>query len=282
MVLNGSLGFAMALAVLFCLGDPEQVLETATGFPFIQVFYNGTQSKASTSVMTSIVIALAWSAVIGFLATASRMVWSFARDKGLPFHKYISKVDNRNSIPVVAIVIVIIIPCLLALIYIGSSTVFEDVVSLSVSSLYASYFVPCSLLLWSRTHGQIRDRSSQDDSEEDLALSGSSPRGSTHGMSNEDPKQPTAQPLLVWGPWRVPGIFGTVNNAFACVYIVFVLFWSFWPPATPATAENMNYSVLMTGSVIGFSIVYYIIWGKKEYKGPLIDREVLGFARHDL
>ena len=26
MVLNGSMGFAMALAVLFCLGDPEKVL----------------------------------------------------------------------------------------------------------------------------------------------------------------------------------------------------------------------------------------------------------------
>ncbi|KAL8999879.1 MAG: hypothetical protein Q9188_005798, partial [Gyalolechia gomerana] len=123
MVLNGSTGFAMAIAVLFCLGDPEAVLETATGFPFIQVFYNGTQSKAGASVMTALVVALAWFAVIGFFATASRM-----------------------------------------------------------------------------------------------------------------------------GPWRIPGIFGTINNAFACVYIVFVLFWSFWPPATLATAENMNYSVLVTGS----------------------------------
>ncbi|KAL8941810.1 MAG: hypothetical protein Q9211_001662 [Gyalolechia sp. 1 TL-2023] len=282
MVLNGSTGFAMALAVLFCLGDPEKVLETATGFPFIQVFYNGTQSKAGATVMTALVVALAWSAVIGFLATASRMVWSFARDKGLPFHKYISKVDNRNSIPVVAIILVTIIPCLLALIYIGSSTVFEDVVSLSVSGLYASYFVPCSLLLWRRSTGQIRDRSPQDDSDEDLAHPSSSPRPHSQELSGEDQKQPTAQPLLVWGPWRVPGVFGTINNVFACIYIVFVLFWSFWPPATPATAENMNYSVLVTGSVIGFSIVYYFARGKREYKGPLIDREVLSFARHDL
>ncbi|KAL9030050.1 MAG: hypothetical protein Q9196_001786 [Gyalolechia fulgens] len=219
MVLNGSTGFAMALAVLFCLGDPEKVLETATGFPFIQVFYNGTQSKAGATVMTALVVALAWSAVIGFLATASRMVWSFARDKGLPFHKYISK---------------------------------------------------------------IRDRSPQDDSDEDLAHPSSSPRPPSQELSGEDQKQPTAQPLLVWGPWRVPGVFGTINNVFACIYIVFVLFWSFWPPATPATAENMNYSVLVTGSVIGFSIVYYFARGKKEYKGPLIDREVLSFARHDL
>lgn len=63
-----------------------------TGFPFIQVFYNGVKSKAGATVMASIVVALAWCAVIGFLATASRMIWSFARDRGLPFHRLISKV----------------------------------------------------------------------------------------------------------------------------------------------------------------------------------------------
>ena len=34
----------------------------------------------------------------------------------------------------------------------------------------------------------------------------------------------------------------------------------------------MNYSSLMTFAVIGFSIVYYFIWGKKQYKGPLLER----------
>lgn len=271
MVLNGSTGFGMVIAVLFCLGDPVAVLESPTGFPFIQVFFNATQSHAGASVMTAIVIGLSWCAVIGFLATASRMTWSFARDRGLPFHKYISKVERRTSIPVVAIVLVTIVPCLLALIYIGSSTVFEDVVSLSVSGLYGSYFVPCSLLLWRRTTGKMKDYTSDDD--EDL--------GSNPQAISEPREDDIAQPPLMWGPWRVPGLLGTINNAFACVYILFVLFWSFWPPTTPATAENMNYSVLVTGAVIGFSIVYYFIWGKTQYLGPLIDREVRGYAEYD-
>ena len=42
--------------------------------------------------MTIIVILLTWSASIGFLATASRMIWSFARDRGLPFNRFICKV----------------------------------------------------------------------------------------------------------------------------------------------------------------------------------------------
>jgi choline transport protein len=40
MIMNGLIGFAMMLTVLFCLGDVQSVLGTATGFPFIQIFYS--------------------------------------------------------------------------------------------------------------------------------------------------------------------------------------------------------------------------------------------------
>lgn len=61
--------------------------------------------------------------------------------------------------------------------------------------------------------------------------------------------------------------------------MLFVIFWSFWPISTPATGKNMNYSVLMTGAVVGFSIVYYYACGKTEYRGPLIEHAVRSFAR---
>lgn len=83
------------------------------------------------------------------------------------------------------------------------------------------------------------------------------------------------QPRLVWGPWRIRGIWGTINNAFACLYIIFVIFWSFWPSATPVKPETMNYSVLVTGSVIIFSLIYYRVWGRTQYLGPLVDQELV-------
>lgn len=186
---------------------------------------------------------------------------------------YTFQIEPRTSIPVAAIFLVMSIPCLLALIYIGSSTVFEDVVSLSTSGLYASYFIPCSLLLWRRTTGQIRPHSSLDNDEEDTTVS------QMVGLAIEDENDEVAQPPLRWGPWRIPGMLGTINNVFACVYILFVLFWSFWPPSTPATPQNMNYSVLVTGTVISFSIVYYFVWGKAQYMGPLIEHPVRNLAR---
>lgn len=50
--------------------------------------------------MTALVVGFVWCAVIGFLATASRMTWSFARDKGLPFHSFIRK---ARATPILAI-----------------------------------------------------------------------------------------------------------------------------------------------------------------------------------
>ena len=174
----------------------------------------------------------------------------------------------------VAIALVTTLPCLLALIYIGSSTVFEDVVSLSTSGLYASYFIPCSLLLWRRVTGQMIPLSTLDAEDEEAEIS------RVLGLAIQDTDdEDVVQPSLIWGPWRVPGILGILNNAFACVYILFVLFWSFWPPNTPATPENMNYSVLVTGVVITFSIIYYYLYGKRLYKGPLVEHEVRRFAR---
>lgn len=49
--LNGSLGFGMVIATLFCIGDVDDVLASATGFPFIQVFRNATGSNAGASAM---------------------------------------------------------------------------------------------------------------------------------------------------------------------------------------------------------------------------------------
>ena len=49
--------------------------------------------------MASIIVVLLMSVVIGFLATSSRMIWSFARDRGMPFYHYISKASLSHLHP---------------------------------------------------------------------------------------------------------------------------------------------------------------------------------------
>lgn len=93
---NGVLGFLMVITLCFTLGDVTNILATPTGYPFIQVFYNATQSYLATNIMTSIVIVVFTSAVISEIATSSRQLWSFARDGGLPFSSFIAEVSTES------------------------------------------------------------------------------------------------------------------------------------------------------------------------------------------
>ena len=90
--INGALGFAMYIVILFCFGNVTETLDTPTGWPFIQIFYNSTKSKGGATAMTSILIAMYIFATFGFLASASRQAWAFARDNGLPFSDIFKRV----------------------------------------------------------------------------------------------------------------------------------------------------------------------------------------------
>ena len=96
-ILNGILGLGMLIAVLFSLGDIETILETPPlTYPYMPIFLQATKSLGGSTAMISLCIVLAACATIAFVATSSRMYWSFARDRALPFSRYISRV----SIPV--------------------------------------------------------------------------------------------------------------------------------------------------------------------------------------
>ena len=282
MLFNGGVGFVMMITILYSLGDVQKVLDTATGFPFIQIFYDSVGNIAGATVMSAVVLALTWACAIGITTTASRMTWSFARDRGLPFSRFIMKVYPGTAIPANAVLVVTVCAALLTLIYIGSSAAFNDVVSLTITGFYGSYFLPAALLLWHRVKGNIAPHGTEPDDVPSATTSDTSkPTGEQHvqpTMENRG-QQVLVTSRLVWGPWHLPGLIGTINNAYACIYMIFVIFWSVWPAETPVDARSMNYSVVVTGGVMILSGVWYFVRGKKEYKGPLIDEEVAAIMR---
>lgn len=141
-----------------------------------------------------------------------------------------------------------LISLLLSLINIGSHKALENILSFTVSSWEAAASIPLALLLWSRMTGRIK---------------------SAHYTSDDfhaDPSKP-----LVWGPWRVPEPFGTCINAFGLGWIVVAFFFSFWPGKVDVKPQTMNYSSLMTGFWFLFGIGYYMLHGRKYYKGPIVE-----------
>ncbi|KAH7183977.1 amino acid/polyamine transporter I [Fusarium oxysporum] len=251
-VINGSMGLAIIIAMLYGATDIDKAISSATGYPSIEIIYQATGSMGGTAAITSFIVTMSVSCLIGTIAATSRVFWSFARDHGLPFWPTLSQVNSWTGVPVWAIGITSIISCLLALINIGSTAVYNAIISIAVSSLYSSYLMAASLLLYRRVGKgfKLPDPS---------AFPALADTGAGEGQT------------LAWGPWHVPGVFGIINNTYACLYLALIWFFSFWPPAANPSVASMNFAVLITGCVFIFSVIYYLTWARREYKGPVVE-----------
>ncbi|MCJ1469212.1 hypothetical protein MMC07_007845 [Pseudocyphellaria aurata] len=152
--LNGALGFIMLVTYCFCLGDVGEILGTTTGYPFIQVFYNVTNSHGGASAMTAILITLTVCGCISNVATASRQLFAFARDGGMPFSPFLAHIKPGWNIPLNAVMISLLITICLSLINIGSTVAFNAIASLGVASLLSSYIISFSCLIVKRYRGE--------------------------------------------------------------------------------------------------------------------------------
>lgn len=140
-----------------------------------------------------------------------------------------------------------LISVLLSLIVLGSSTAFNDLVGLTVAALNSSYLIASALLLYRRCTGGILPH-----------------------HASLTAKDSEAAPMA-FGPWYMPGVYGIAVNAFACIYSTILIFFCMWPSELPVTAENMNYTALVTVAVIAFSIGYYCFWARRIYTGPVVE-----------
>ncbi|KAK0898056.1 hypothetical protein LTR91_023271 [Friedmanniomyces endolithicus] len=138
---------------IFCIGDIDDVLASPTYEPFIQVFYDATQSNTGATVMTLILLVMLTSACIREFATASRQLWSFARDQGVPFSAWLWHVSPRWNIPIRVVLVSVVISTLLSFINIGSYVALNAINSLGVVSLLVSYTVTITCLVWRRLSG---------------------------------------------------------------------------------------------------------------------------------
>ena len=93
---NAIIAFIMAITLIFCVGDVNQVTAETSLTPFVVIFLNSTKSRAGTVVMVVPVILTFWSALVSQLATASRQLWAFARDGGIPWAHLLAPVRTGD------------------------------------------------------------------------------------------------------------------------------------------------------------------------------------------
>jgi choline transport protein len=82
----------MIITLFMTLANLDEVINTPTSQPYIQVFYNATQSHAGALVLLALVIFMAMFCNLSIVATASRQLFAFARDQGVPFAFWVAYV----------------------------------------------------------------------------------------------------------------------------------------------------------------------------------------------
>ncbi|KAK1059880.1 hypothetical protein LTR74_012296 [Friedmanniomyces endolithicus] len=152
-IINYVLGFIMTVSFMFAIGDVNADLMDPSGQPWVAVVYRITGSRAATIVLILIMLTLPAEKMFMFffcavnqVTTSSRQVFAFARDKGFPFHKFLSKV-NAKGVPSNSVYVTLAFTCILALIIIGSTTAFNIILSVTATGLFTSYLIVIGTVL---------------------------------------------------------------------------------------------------------------------------------------
>ncbi|KAF7913579.1 hypothetical protein EAE99_010605 [Botrytis elliptica] len=102
-MINSVLAFGMLIATVFCAGDLTAAFESPTGHSFIEIFTQAVGSVTGATAMASILVFVSFSGTLGTVAAASRQVWGFSRDRGVPFWSSIGRINPRTSVPLAAV-----------------------------------------------------------------------------------------------------------------------------------------------------------------------------------
>jgi choline transport protein len=228
-IFNGAMGWIMIITFSMVLGNLDDVISSPTGQPYIAVFYNVTQSYAGASILSALVIVMAMFCNLSITATASRQLFAFARDQGMPFSKWFAYVLPGWDVPMNAIVTSFIVSCLLSIINIGSTIALNNITSLSLSAILASYIISIGLVFWRRL---------------------------------------TGRPLLP-SKFVLSKPVALALNAYSLAFLSIIFVFTFFPGSPNPTPAMMNWAVLIFGAVMGFAGIYYWVWARKVYDGPV-------------
>ncbi|CAD0049314.1 unnamed protein product [Aureobasidium pullulans] len=231
-LLNGAMGLISIITFVLCITDYDaMVVNNPSFYPYISIFQKAIGSDVGATLMTTLFILLNFCACLSVLAAASRQIFSFARDKGLPFSGWFRQIVTIGTpIPLNAILFSLSITVVLALVNLGSTTAFNSIVGLLAGSGGFSYSVSIACVLWRKIRGMP----------------------------------------LPQGRFSL-GIFGIPINAFAVLYMIQQAIISFFPMFAIVTVKTMNYGCVMFGGVAIISVVYFVVRGRHVYKGPVVD-----------
>ncbi|TXT08722.1 hypothetical protein VHUM_02850 [Vanrija humicola] len=220
-------GWIFTIVLLFCLRDFEAVLTSPAG-PLLEIYYQATGHMSGATCLLMFNLLAMFLSIQAINTVSSRMVMSFARDRGLGhLSRFLAPVHPTLRVPLWSVTFVTVGVVVISLIYLGSTVALNGIMASAVVFLQASYAVPVALIF-------VRGES---------AFAG-------HSRS--------------WSLGRFRRPVSAISLAFLALTSVCFLF----PPARPVTGSTMNYAIVVFGVVLLMSGVTWLVDGRKNFHGP--------------
>ncbi len=144
-------GLLMLVAVTLSIPDLAQI--SATGDAAFGEIFKSRLGEGMGTIVLLLVAGAMWLCGLASLTSASRMIYAFARDGGLPFSQLWAKVHPKFRVPVNAIWGITAFALTLAV----SVEIYSAVVSIATISLYISYVLPIAARVFLRFRHKGKD-----------------------------------------------------------------------------------------------------------------------------
>ncbi|CAG8048734.1 unnamed protein product [Penicillium salamii] len=240
--------FSFMVAMLYCTHDLDAVVQSKTGVPIYEMWYQATRSSTAATVFVILVVFAAVFALIGGQQTASRLTWSLARDHALIGSQWLSKTHPNLDVPVWSLIFNFVVMFIIGCVYLGSSSAFNAFIGTGLILQHISYAFPAALLMYRKRSNIWLPRSRS---------------------------------------FRLPGPLGWIMNTITICFAVVVLIFYNFPTTLPVTGTSMSMLLLgkvmvliitanldldYTSAVLAVMAIFaglnWIICARKNYRGP--------------
>lgn len=139
MIIGFITGLAYLIAIFYAISDLNGIYQSGGTFPVAQIYLQATSSSAGATGLLVLILIPIFVNSVGAQLTASRTLWTLARDKATPFPSTIARVSARWNNPVYAQLVTATFVTVLGCIYVGSTTAFSALIGSYVILSTASY-----------------------------------------------------------------------------------------------------------------------------------------------
>ncbi|OOQ90677.1 putative amino acid permease [Penicillium brasilianum] len=137
-------GTIFLVVLLFVAGNIDDIISSSAG-PLLAILKNATQNNAGAICLLIFPLVCMLFATTAIMTTSSRMCYAFARDGGLPFSRFFSKVHPKLKVPLNSLILNLVLVIVFGLIFLGSSSAFNAIVASSVVLLDLAYGIPIAI-----------------------------------------------------------------------------------------------------------------------------------------